>query len=368
MSNSHVINNHVTHKRRVWAAMQAIAAASSQELANVIAAAYHPQAQWRGSHPWNEMTGLEAIEKTVWQDLKHSFPDFERRDNIVIGGSYEGRDYVAMQGHLVGRFSRDWQGLPATEQVIYLRYGEVHQIVDGKIILSTVLIDVLDFIRQAGFWPLPPSLGQEGLWATPFNGNGQFFQSQDVQESADSLALTMAMQATLGAYDDTNGTGREGLLTMPQSKYWHPKMMWYGPSGIGTARGLEGFVDCHQLPFRSVFVNNPTGRDNFPKAVDPATGQPISPAKHYIRVGDGAFSVTGGWPSRRLLHSGGNWLGLPATHRTVTMRVMDFYLAHEGLIRENWVPIDIINVLLQLDVDILARVRTQFAPRRSSRF
>ena len=36
---------------------------------------------------------------------------------------------------------------------------------------------------------------------------------------------------------------------------------------------------------------------------------------------------------------------------------MDFYLADEGLVRENWVPIDIVNVLLQLDIDVLARVR-----------
>jgi hypothetical protein len=45
------------------------------------------------------------------------------------------------------------------------------------------------------------------------------------------------------------------------------------------------------------------------------------------------------------------------------MRVMDFYAAEQGLIRENWVPIDIIQVLLQLDVDVLARVRDQFARR-----
>ena len=30
--------------------------------------------------------------------------------------------------------------------------------------------------------------------------------------------------------------------------------------------------------------------------------------------------------------------------------------ADEGLIRENWVPIDILDVLLQMDVDVLARV------------
>ena len=355
---------HLDNKRLVWAAMRDIAECSSSDLANALAAVYHTDAHWRGSHPWNELHGIQAIEHTVWAELKRSFPDLERRDDIVIAGTYESRDYVAMVGHLVGRFQADWQGLPATDQVIYLRYGEVHQVINGKIVQSTVLLDVMDFIRQAGFWPMPPSLGQEGLWAAPFNGNGRLLSAQDPSESAQSLALTMAMQATLGAYDDTQGAGRAGLLTMPQSQYWHPKMMWYGPSSIGTARGLEGFIDCHQLPFRSVFVNNPTSREGFPKAIDPATGQPILPAKHYIRIGDGAFSATGGWPSRRLLHSGGNWLGLPATQRTVTLRVMDFYAADSGRIRENWVPIDMINMLLQLDVDILARVRQQFAPKR----
>ena len=65
-----------------------------------------------------------------------------------------------------------------------------------------------------------------------------------------------------------------------------------------------------------------------------------------------------------MVHVGGGWLGLGATGRPVTMRVMDFYREDEGLIRENWVPIDIIDVLLQLDVDVLTRVRSQFARQR----
>ena len=24
-------------------------------------------------------------------------------------------------------------------------------------------------------------------------------------------------------------------------KYWHKNMNWYGPSGIGTSRGIDGF-------------------------------------------------------------------------------------------------------------------------------
>jgi hypothetical protein len=160
------------------------------------------------------------------------------------------------------------------------------------------------------------------------------------------------MQASLGAYDDTLGAGRDGLLSMPQKQYWHPRMMWYGPSGIGTTRGLQGFVDHHQLPFRTAFPRNP--------ALPQAPGMGRHGGSHYVRIGDGRYSATGGWPSRHMLHQGGGWLGLGATGRAITMRVMDFYLADQGLIRENWVPIDLLDVLLQMDVDVLARVRGQF--------
>ncbi|MEP6970200.1 MAG: nuclear transport factor 2 family protein, partial [Betaproteobacteria bacterium] len=253
-------------------------------------------------------------------------------------------------------FRRDWNGIPATDQVVYLRYGEYHQMVQGKIVQSTVLVDIMDFIRQAGFWPIAPSRGREGRWAGPQSADGLVFTAQDAQESAASLQLTLDMQATLGTYDDTTNGGREGLLVMPQKKFWHPRMMWYGPSGVGTTRGLDGFVDHHQLPFRTAFPNAP----HAPKSADRSKDG----KSHYVRIGDGAYSGTGGWPSRYLTHAGAGWLGLPATGRAITMRVMDFYRADGGLIRENWVPIDIIQVLLQFDIDVLERVRSQFGRRR----
>jgi hypothetical protein len=80
---------------------------------------------------------------------------------------------------------------------------------------------------------------------------------------------------------------------------------------------------------------------------------------HYVRIGDGRYSATGGWPSRHMMHMGGGWLGMGPTGRPITMRVMDFYRADEGLIRENWVPIDILDVLMQMEVDVLARLRTR---------
>ena len=52
-----------------------------------------------------------------------------------------------------------------------------------------------------------------------------------------------------------------------------------------------------------------------------------------------------------------NWLGYESTGKTVIIRVMDFYLRDCGLIRENWVPIDILHILKQIDVDVLNIIR-----------
>jgi len=56
------------------------------------------------------------------------------------------------------------------------------------------------------------------------------------------------------------------------------------------------------------------------------------------------------------MHVGPDFLGSGPTGKEVTMRVMDFYLH-----RENWVPIDIIELLLQMGVDVFSRMRSHFA-------
>ncbi|WP_256371808.1 ester cyclase [Rubellimicrobium sp. CFH 75288] len=62
----------------------------------------------------------------------------------------------------------------------------------------------------------------------------------------------------------------------------------------------------------------------------------------------------------------GGFLGLPPTGRFVTMRVMDFYLHHEGLIRGNWLPIDLVDLLRQMCVDVFGRLRALLAGRGQS--
>ena len=348
--------DHLLNKTRSHRLLSELAEARPSELGGVLRRLYAPHARWRGSHPLNELDGVDAIENVVWQPLLAAFPDLERRDVVLIGGRYQDRDYVATVGHYCGTFRRDWLSIPSTGRAMYIRYGEVHQVEAGKIVQSTCLWDVLDVIRQAGFWPLAPSLGCEGRWAGPLTDDGIRLVESDESQSAASLAQTLAMHRALGEHDDRKRADRESLLNMPQKLHWHPKMMWYGPSGIGTTRGLQGFVDHHQLPFRLAFPNRKGGG----QWDDIAETKQRLGGGHFIRIGDGPYSVTAGWPSVYARHTGGNFLGIGPTGREVTMRVMDFYLHQEGLIRENWVPLDILHLLLQMDVDVMARMQSFF--------
>ena len=345
--------------RSAWSARLAGLADSSGATAPAhLAKICHPDVAWRGSHPLNRVRGVDAVARTVWAPLQNAFPDLERRDLIFVAGAFEGRDYVAAIGHYCGIFAADWLGIPATGRPAFLRYGEVHEIREGRIVQSNCLWDVLDLVRQAGIWPIAPSLGVEGMWPGPITGDGLRLVPSDAAQSAASLAQTLAMHAALGAYDDAEAGGRDGLLRMPQRTFWHPRMMWYGPAGIGTTRGLAGFVDDHQLPFRRAFPNR-KGGGQWDEIAD---AKAALGGGHYIRIGDGPYSVTGGWPSVFAVHSGNDFLGVGPTMRAVSMRVMDFYLHDEGLIRENWVPLDVLDLLLQMGVDVLGRMREMRRP------
>ena len=331
--------DNIRNKKYVRNLLKDIAESSLDSLKKNLEKAYHNEAELNGFHPINEIKDLDSIHELLWMPLKISFPDLERRDNLIIGGSFQDKVFVSCVSHLTGTFTKPWLNVPATQKTIHLRTCEVHQLKDDKIIKSYVLIDTVNFIRQAGYWPINPSLGIEEMWPGPITGDGTTHENNDVNLSNTSLEQALKMQRSLNIKpeqeSESKETIRDKLLNHPQTVFWHPKMMWYGPCGIGTARGLSGFVDHHQLPFRLTFKE----RDYWKIG-------------HYIELGDGNYSMTGGWHSIQCIHGSKDWLGYEPTNKKIIMRVMDFYLHNEGLIRENWVPIDIAHILHQIDIDI----------------
>lgn len=323
---------HAANKKAVVVKLRSLLSTPIEGLADAVENVYHDDARLFAFHPVNEHVGSAAINHSLWRPIRESFPDIERRDQIAIAGAYDDRNFVCSYSDLQGTFEHDWLDIPASHGVANLRCCEVNEIVDGKIVEAHILIDVLDLMRQAGCWPISPSLGAEGAWRSPATQDGVNLDSVDSETGVGALKLCKDMHGGLLAFD-----GKD-LSSMHHAQFWTPNFMWYGPAGIGTSRGLKGFEAHHQIPFLRAFPDRKV-------------------ANHIANVYDGNYVVTGGWPSVVATHSGPDWLNTGPTGRHIDMRVMDFYRVEDGLIAENWVPIDIANILLQMGVDVFARLR-----------
>lgn len=308
------------NKALVWEFWETLNNCQPHEVANVVRSFAHPDITWYGPHPINDLHGVDALIEGFWQPLRQAFPDLKRTSEILIGGH---RHYVAEIGAFHGTFAHDWLGIPATGQPTTIRFGEFSAVYDGKIVLSYALPDILDVIRQAGFQLVAPSRGEEGAVGAPLTGDGVFFAPQDEAEGSKTLAFAKTMCAALNTPECAN--------------FWNAETMrWYGPSGIGTAYGYQGFVDRHQDPFNHAF--------------------PMYGSKHMgvhsAEFGEGNYAAWVGWPSIRAIQVG-EYLGCPPSGKTIEWRLMDFYRREGELIIENWVPIDMLYLFHQMGVDIL---------------
>ena len=332
----------IANKRRVIDIMAAMSEAPINELPAIARDSYTADAAINVTHPINELRGIAAGLEQLWLPLREALPDMERRDHFVAGGRYRDGNWIACMGHYMGTFERDLLGIPATRGVVCLRYCEGHELRDGAIATSYVFIDFLDLMRQAGYFPIAPSLGSEMRWMPPRTLDGVILTPQHEERSKQTIDTILKMHTALGYYSGKPPT-RQVLDEMQQAEHWHRNFMWYGPAGIGTTRGVKGYEDYHQIPFLVAF----------PDRGGSAQG-------HFIRIGDGYFAVTGGWGYLRATHKGGELFGVPPTGKRLKMRVMDFYRCDDETIVENWIPIDVPHLLLQMGVDVFGRMRHQF--------
>lgn len=290
--------------------------------------------QWVVSHPIHELIGPDQVVESFLEPIKRAMPDVEQRTELFFAGHWDGRidggagTWVTCTGHYLGTFKEPLWGIPPTGEPAWLRFGAFYRVEDGQIAEARILLDLVDLARQAG-WPLlPPSSGLELLVPGPRNATGiQLNGPEDGARSA-CLPLVEAMISGLGRYN------QKDLRSMGMDQYWRSDMMWYGPCGIGSSRGIDGFQRHHQQPFLVAFPDRKGGH-------------------HRARFGEGDYAASTGWPSVRATHAG-PYLGTPATHRPITMRVMDWWRQEDGLLVENWVLIDLPHLFLQMGVDLLA--------------
>ncbi len=341
------MTDHAANKRLVVAFLDELERAEGDAIARVLDRYCHPDAAWRIFHPFNTLDGSDAVRSGFWEPLKASFPDHEHRLHFAIADTYEDREWVATLGHVMGTFAAPWIGIPANHGLTFLRFALNARLRDGRIDKAFILLDVLDVMRQAGFYPLRRMPGSPEQWPGPPASSGADLEGWDGVRGETSLRIIREMQMGLA-----QGKALQDLAAARgnHSPHWHDNMNWYGPAGVGSSRGQRGFLDFHgalfiqAFPDRAGIVREHEGPDDRPG--------------HYIRGGDGRFAVTAGWPSLYGTHLGGGWLGVPPSGRKVEMRVADWYrLDRDDKIIDNWVAIDTLHLLHQFGLDVLDDLR-----------
>ncbi len=291
--------------------------------------------------PFEDLAGASALFDQAILPLSKAIPDLERRDTIIMSGPTDkGEDWVGCAGYYCGTFDKPWLDIPATGHMVSMRFHEFYKFENGKVTEYQAIWDIPELMMQANAWPLAPSLGREWHVPGPASQDGLSIAPWNEQQAKHTEQVVGDMCVALGNYAEG------GVEAMRLNDYWHPNCSWYGPSGIGTARTVQGFRNWHQIPFLNGLPD---------RVGDPHAGHLFSDANYT------AFTA---WPGMYMTVSGSGWLGIAPGNQKITMRSLDFWRVEGDLIRENWVLIDMLSVYDQLGVDVLARMREFNKARR----
>jgi hypothetical protein len=304
------------------------AAALRRQLGGIFAA----DAEIHLAFPFEDLDGPVGLYEAAYRPLLEAMPDLERRDFILMAGSANETNWVGCGGHYMGVFERPWLDIPPTRHAVAMRYHEFFRIEEDQIVEMQALWDIPQVMMQADAWPMTPSLGVEWVIPGPAGQDGILTGPYDQARAEASVQLVLDMVCGLRR-------SPEGFEAMRMEDYWHPKMNWYGPAGIGTARRLSGFQNWHQFPFLRAMPDRQAILENG------------------FMFGDGDYVGFTAWPGMRATLSGDGWLGIPPADQALTMRSFDFWRCENGLLRENWVLVDLLSVYDQLGVDVFARMR-----------
>lgn len=325
-------------KAVVLAHHAAIATATAETVEAQLALHTHADWHWRGMHPFHEQTGAGAVAAAFWSPFLAAMSPVQRRMDIFLAGRNEIDGFqsvwVVSMGHLMGLFQRPFLGIRPTGRLTMLRHAEFHRVENGKITETALFCDIPQIMLQAGQNPFPPQTGAHLIQPGPMTHDGLLFGPQDPALGRASLAAINAMINQIGARDHAEDHATQ------LRRNWAEDMIWWGPSGIGAAYTIPGYIRQHAGPFRDALSDG--YRFN----------------GHLCRLAEGRFGGFFGWPNLTLTNAGG-YMGMTAGPGPADMRVVDMYrVLPDGRLAENWIFIDILHFLNMQGLDILARLPT----------
>lgn len=294
-----------------------------------------PNAQFHMCHPFGDFTDAGDFYDATLAPLSRAWPDLERRDTIVMAGADSGgAEWVGCAGYYTGTFAAPWLEIPPTGHQAHMRFHEFYRIADGQVAEFQGIWDIPEVMMQANAWPLAPSLGREWHVPAPATQDGLAIHGTPEQATA-TLTHIIDMLTAMKRHP------AQPVAAMELDKFWHPKMNWYGPAGIGTGRGIAGFRHWHQIPYLRAM---------------PDRGTELGHTRHHFFAENNYAAVTG-WPNLMQTLDCDGWLGLPAMGKKITMCSLDFWRLEGDKIRENWVLLDLLDIYRQIGLDVFARLR-----------
>jgi len=331
------LDRHTKNKELIAELRLAMYDFSESRVLKVLEKLFISEAVFRVCYPFGKKVGVDNFFMDVFTPFLHALPDLERRDTIVMAGpTQEGSDWVGCCGYYTGTFSKAWLDIPPTGHQVAMRFHEFYRFEDGRVTEVQVLWDIPEVMMQAVAWPMTPSLGREWQVPGPATQDGIIQGPYDEPRSSATCQLIMDMLTAMNRHPSEGGPE-----VMKMNKFWHPKMNWYGPSGIGTGRGIEGFRNWHQIPFLAAMPD----RGQFADQI----------TNHFF--GDGDYVGVTGWPNMIQTLTDGGWMGVAPSGKRINLRSLDFWRVENGLIRENWVLVDLLDIYDQIGVDVFARLR-----------
>lgn len=322
-----------TAKDLVLACQEALEAAPADAAADTLARFTAPDYLWRGMHPFDRITGAEAVGSRFWDGLRGSLTHIQRRMDVFFAGanSLDGGAsvWVVSMGHLMGLFDAPWLGIRPSGRLTMLRYCDFHRVEGGKIKETAAFFDIPHLMMQAGQNPFPPQTAAHLVQPGPRPHDGLLTGPQDPGAGEKTLAVINAMINDLG-------TWKSGLpLEEELAQTWHDDMLWWGPAGIGASYTIARYARQHSAPFRAGFTER-------------------SKTRHIARLAEGHYGGFFGWPNFTAIPTGG-FMGLPASTTAGEFRVIDIYRRRGDKLAENWVFIDLLHYLKTQGLDVLAR-------------
>jgi predicted ester cyclase len=282
-------------------------------------------------HPVNISTGSKGYLSDILKPMIRSFKGFQRRDNILIGGEYQGAEWVTSTGYFLGHFEKPWLGIPPSGKLEHIRFGEFHRMVDGKIVQSQIFMGVAELLIDLGIWPLKLMGGYEGVTPGPSSHDGIILTENDPNQSRSTADLVEDMLMELTSPD---------AAWLP---YWDDKMIWYGPGGFGSYVTTEAFA-AFQVPFEKTFEGWGDG-----------TRQGIIGVGSQCKAGDGDYAFLSGWPQITGIHVK-PFMGIEPTNQRIYMRDCDWWRCKDNKIIENWCMVDTLHLVHQLGRDVLSEI------------